>query len=132
MHSLGNLVQSPKPVLEPLAEISHLNGVPSLAERLREIKVWLADDLMVLEKEIRTSSPTDEDLATKAASHLLCQPGKRIRPLCVILAARIGGVGMTRELRDLAVACELVHAATLLHDDVLDEGTLASFCLPWV
>ena len=123
MHSLGNLVQSPKPVLEPLAEISHLHGVPSLAERLREIKVWLADDLTVLEKEIRTSSSTDRDLATKAASHLLQQPGKRIRPLCVILAARIGGAGMSREIRDLAVACELVHAATLLHDDVLDEGT---------
>ena len=123
MHSLGNLIQSPKPVLGPLADTSHLHGVSSLAQRLREIKLWLADDLSVLEKDIRSSASTNDDLATRAASHLLKQPGKRIRPLCVVLAARIGGMEMNREIRDLAVACELVHAATLLHDDVLDEGT---------
>ena len=123
MYSLGNLAESPTTVLEPLVEVSHRNGEVSLAERLQEIKLWLADDLAVLEQDIRGTSSSEGDLAEKAASHLLHQPGKRIRPLCVVLAARIGDAAMCADIRSLAVACELVHAATLLHDDVLDEGT---------
>ena len=123
MYSFGSLAESPKTVLEPLAEISHRFGAISLAQRLEEIKVWLMDDLVILEQDIQQSSSAEGDLADRAASHLLHQPGKRIRPLCVVLAARIGGQEMSTDVRNLAVACELVHAATLLHDDVLDEGT---------
>ena len=90
---------------------------------------------MELEADIRGYGEPESDLAQRAAVHLLAQPGKRIRPLCVVLAARLGEdngrsedaksdlPAMTAEVRDLAVACELAHAATLLHDDVLDQGT---------
>ncbi len=63
----------------------------------------------------------------EAAAHLLTSGGKRIRPTCVLLAAALGGVaGVTsrgKRARDFALAAELVHQATLLHDDVLDLGT---------
>src|SRR5439155_11378446 len=45
--------------------------------------------------------------------------GKHLRPLCVALASRLGA-GFTAPARSLAVAVELVHSATLLHDDVVD------------
>ncbi len=68
-----------------------------------------------------------------AAAHLLVSGGKRIRPTCVLLAAALGGAAPRREAAEakeqanrvhaFALAAELVHQATLLHDDVLDLGT---------
>jgi octaprenyl-diphosphate synthase len=55
--------------------------------------------------------------------HLVALPGKRLRPLCVALAARTGG-GFSAPARHLATAVELVHSATLLHDDVVDLGSV--------
>jgi octaprenyl-diphosphate synthase len=55
------------------------------------------------------------------ARHLLAREGKRLRPMCVALAARVGS-GFGPAVRELAVAVELVHNATLLHDDVVDLG----------
>jgi octaprenyl-diphosphate synthase len=53
--------------------------------------------------------------------HLLGLPGKRLRPVCVALAARAGG-DTSSGVKDIAVAVELIHSATLLHDDVVDLG----------
>jgi octaprenyl-diphosphate synthase len=56
-----------------------------------------------------------------AAEHLLVAGGKRVRALLTLLCARAaGGSGGVA----LAVAAELAHAATLLHDDVIDEGDI--------
>jgi octaprenyl-diphosphate synthase len=111
-------------VLEPLAEVSRRNDLDVLALRLLELRDWLQDDLGDLEEAIASveDGAGSPHLGRQAALHLMRRPGKRVRPLCVILAARLGGVPMNRSVRDLAVACEVVHAATLLHDDVIDEG----------
>jgi octaprenyl-diphosphate synthase len=99
--------------------------LPSLAERLAEIQAWLADDLQTLESALAEVADGTGDLSQRAAAHLLARPGKRIRPLCVVLASRLGADAAgppDRRLKDLAAASELVHAATLLHDDVIDLG----------
>lgn len=123
---------SPGETLEALAAVSRRHDLDPLAARLLALRDWLGDDLVELEAFLaqldrpappREGQPISGQLARHAGRHLLDQPGKRIRPLCVMLAARSGGVGLSPVVRDLAVACELVHAATLLHDDVIDEGT---------
>jgi len=93
-----------------------------LLQRLDELRAWLQEDLSWVEAELAPALPHGDHLAARAAYHLLRQPGKRLRPLCVLLAARLGERPDARRARALAAAAELVHAATLLHDDVIDEG----------
>lgn len=60
--------------------------------------------------------------ARPVAGHIFAAGGKRLRPFLVLLAARL--LGYTGDdAYDLAVSMEMLHAATLLHDDVLDEAT---------
>lgn len=110
-------------VLDPLVEVSSRQGLASLAERLSAIQRWLAPDLRAMERELSAIRNPKGDLAQQAAAYLLSLPGKRVRPLCVALSARCAGQTSPDGVVELAAAAELVHAATLLHDDVIDQGT---------
>lgn len=117
------------PVLAPLGHVAQREGLPDLAERLLDLRSWLANDLSAFESALMNVEATageggmaPELKVHKAAEHLIKLPGKRIRPMCVLLAARMGGRLMDRDVREVALACELVHAATLLHDDVIDDS----------
>ncbi|MBI4819097.1 MAG: polyprenyl synthetase family protein [Deltaproteobacteria bacterium] len=114
-----------------LERASAETGGAELAARLAELQLWLGADLAELERELsRIERELEQprldgslDRALLAARHLVALPGKRVRPICVLLAARLGGVGPSPAVHRLALASELVHTATLLHDDVIDEGT---------
>jgi octaprenyl-diphosphate synthase len=111
-------------VLDPLVRVSRRKGLDPLAVKLAGLRSWLSSDLKVLDAAIDGLVVADSpDLAEATAGHLLQRTGKKIRPLCVLLAARVGGREFDAVVRDLAVSAELVHAATLLHDDVIDMGT---------
>lgn len=111
------------PVLDTLADTSARAGLPDLAQRLSDLGALLHSDLAGVETALTALGDGADDVATRAAQHLLARPGKRIRATALLLAARLGKAPADRELtRDLAVAAELVHAATLLHDDVIDLG----------
>ena len=109
-------------VLTPLASASRRAGADTVAQKLTAIRAWLVTDLVSLEEAIR---PSDDggNLAERSGAYLLGRPGKRVRPLCVVLGARLGGREMDDAVKAAAVAAELVHSATLLHDDVIDLGT---------
>ncbi len=106
------------PVLDRLARVSHQRGAPSLGDRLIDLDRWVRDDLRAFEAEL-SAVPRGARLVHAAAHHLLDLRGKHLRPMCVALATRFGE-GFTEAARGLAVAVELVHSATLLHDDVVD------------
>ena len=91
-----------------------------LADRLRDLESWIARDLIEVDEELGRLVRGDS-LVEKSALHLLDLGGKHVRPLCVALAARAGD-GFSAAARQLAVAVEMVHSATLLHDDVVDLG----------
>jgi len=105
-------------VLDRLAHVSTARGAPSLGERLANLDRWVRADLVAFEAEI-AALPRGTRVVHAAAHHLLDLRGKHLRPLCVALASRFGD-GFTDQARGLAVAVELVHSATLLHDDVVD------------
>jgi octaprenyl-diphosphate synthase len=108
----------PTSVLDRLAGISATRGARDLASRLAELDRWVRADLVTFEAELALL-PRGARVVQQAAHHLLDLRGKHLRPTCVALASRFGE-GFTPAARGLAIAVELVHTATLLHDDVVD------------
>jgi octaprenyl-diphosphate synthase len=100
------------------------------ASRLAALKVQVGEVIARVESALPGAAAGGPGVAGQAAQHLLSAGGKRVRPLLVVLAARAcggsrvgAGHGERAEVQ-LAQAAELVHAATLLHDDVLDDGRM--------
>jgi octaprenyl-diphosphate synthase len=104
--------------LDQLATLSGARGAADLRERLASLSRWVRADLVEFEAELSVL-PRGARVVHQAAHHLLDLRGKHLRPVCVALASRFGD-GFTSRARGLAVAVELVHTATLLHDDVVD------------
>jgi octaprenyl-diphosphate synthase len=107
-------------LIERLGAICDRRAVHDLAARLRELRDWLARDIESFQLEL-SSLPRGGSLAQTSAHHLLDLGGKCLRPMCVALAAKMG-TGFGRDALDCAVAVELIHNASLLHDDVIDLG----------
>jgi octaprenyl-diphosphate synthase len=114
---------SPAPAADVFTNLEGIcrgRDLDPLAGRLVDLRLFLEDDLAEVERAIGKASVGDS-LAQQSARHLLDQEGKRLRPICVALAARAGS-GFNAAARAYAVSVELVHNATLLHDDVVDLG----------
>jgi octaprenyl-diphosphate synthase len=91
------------------------------AERLAQVHALLGDDLAVVDAELARATRDGVTPATDSATHLLEAGGKRVRPLTALLASACFGP-VPANAREVAIAAELVHLATLLHDDVIDDG----------
>lgn len=79
------------------------------------------EELMAVEKELYSVIQSPVDLVNDISSHLVQAGGKRLRPALYLLCAR-GGNPNKNELLPMAVAIELIHMATLVHDDVIDNA----------
>ncbi|MBP2321608.1 heptaprenyl diphosphate synthase [Kibdelosporangium banguiense] len=90
----------------------------------QELATRLRTRLDQVEDRLRSTlrDPGDEFL-TKSATHLIDAGGKRFRPMMVLLGAEFGPAG-TENVLHAAVLSELVHVATLYHDDVMDEAPI--------
>ncbi len=107
-------------VLTSLRAVCDSQGLDDLSAHLADLADLVKWDMSALEEGIR-GLPVGESVVHKSAHHLLEIAGKRLRPMCVVLASRLG-TGLDDETREFGVAVELVHCATLLHDDVIDAG----------
>lgn len=107
-------------LIQQLGYVCRDRGLPDLAVRLGALQTWIHDELRAFEAELDTL-PKGQRAVQQAARHLLDLGGKHLRPMCVALAAKLG-TGFDERGRHLAMAVELVHTATLLHDDVVDLG----------
>jgi geranylgeranyl pyrophosphate synthase len=85
------------------------------------------DDLARVESRLAEELRAREPRLTEIASHLVEAGGKRVRPMVVLLVAHAtahGGLRRRDDVVEAAVALELIHSATLLHDDIIDGGEL--------
>lgn len=78
-------------------------------------------DLTAVEDQLLTNIDSDVPLVKEIATFILQGGGKRIRPLLLLLSARLCGC-QGREMHALASFVEYIHTATLLHDDVVDDA----------
>ena len=107
-------------VLGRLRDLCDVGGLQDLAATIDDLVGFVRDDLAAVEEGLAALS-TGDTLVGEAGASLVHLGGKRLRPLCVVLASRVGSARASA-VRDIAVAAELVHNATLLHDDVIDHA----------
>lgn len=89
--------------------------------RLAGVGRLLGEDLAWLERNIQELALSGLTPASDAARHLVALGGKRVRPMTLLLSAACFE-GVSPAARELSMVVELVHSATLLHDDVIDDG----------
>jgi len=81
-------------------------------------------ELLLVEARIREAVDSREALLTDIAQYVIAAGGKRIRPTVALLANKaVGGKNVAQTVQ-MAAALELIHSATLLHDDINDGGLM--------
>lgn len=79
------------------------------------------EDIATIERCIAESVATSQETLHEVAMHLLQAGGKRVRPIFVLLCGQFGRYDVLR-LAEVAIPLELIHMATLVHDDVIDQA----------
>jgi octaprenyl-diphosphate synthase len=87
----------------------------------KEIFDLIQDDLELVEKKISAESVASVDAVTAIGQYLQSAGGKRLRPALLLLSAKMVGNGGATSVQ-LGAVVELIHAATLVHDDVIDAA----------
>jgi heptaprenyl diphosphate synthase len=90
-----------------------LLGLPALEDQLQQLEPLLVESVV-----------TGDAFLDEVTTHLLAAGGKRLRPILALAAATSGAGPASREDLLGATAVELVHLASLYHDDVMDEATM--------
>ena len=85
------------------------------------INNFLRDEMLLFEEYMQASVKSDNPLINEMVSYLFNTSGKRLRPLLVLMTAKACG-GIIPETYHGAVTVELLHTATLIHDDVIDKS----------
>lgn len=89
-----------------------------------EITKLFKTDMVQVEKVLRKNYWSDIPLAPGIGDYIMNGGGKRIRPLLLLISSRLCGLELSESVINHCCVVEYVHAATLLHDDVVDETTV--------
>jgi octaprenyl-diphosphate synthase len=94
-----------------------------MSDTKHKILALVKDDLEAIETALKENLNPYLDLVSQIAGHILFSGGKRLRPLLMVLSARICGYNGNYD-KTFSTIFEYLHAATLLHDDLVDQATL--------
>ena len=89
-----------------------------------ELRDLLKEKLSNVEGLIKLKLSSEVELIKKMSDHHLDSGGKRLRAMLTLGSAKISGYDLGNRDVNLAACVELIHSATLLHDDVIDESDL--------
>jgi octaprenyl-diphosphate synthase len=102
--------------MTPSSPVAPVDAYAAAMERL-------AEDLALVENAMRAQLASASEVLATLGDHVLAAGGKRMRPALLLLAAELCGYTGPRRVH-VAAAVELLHTATLLHDDVVDLSEL--------
>ena len=91
-------------------------------QETKDIFHWIASELALLEKTLGETLISTVPLISEVGAHLVRSGGKRLRPALYLLAAKSCGGFDENKATPLAAAVELIHMASLVHDDVIDQA----------
>lgn len=90
---------------------------------IESVRALVADQMAAVDTLMRERLRSDVALINQVGHYVIAGGGKRLRPVLALLSARTLGYAGDRHI-DLAVIVEMIHTATLLHDDVVDSSSL--------
>lgn len=90
---------------------------------MERVLALLNNDLTLVEKQFKRDLESDVYMIRKVGEYVFASGGKRIRPMLLLLSARLAGYSGDKHI-GLASVVEFIHTATLLHDDVVDSAVL--------
>ncbi len=99
------------------AEVAH--KIP-LLQGANDPFSFVSDELKLVEDNLVRAIRSREQQLTDISGHLVYGGGKRVRPMVTLLAYSAFGGKRVQDIVDIATAMELIHTATLLHDDIID------------
>ena len=89
-----------------------------------QLKESVDDKLILTEEKIKSKLMSDVELVQKMTNYHIETGGKRLRALLTLGSAKLCGYSKGSRDINLAACVELIHSATLMHDDVIDEGVI--------
>ena len=90
---------------------------------LKQITAPILEDIKIFQKEFENALDSEVRLINSISKYMIRNKGKNIRPILTILSARLCGKPTLNSYKAAAMM-ELLHVATLIHDDVVDDATL--------
>lgn len=110
---------------ECMHPLTAADGFEETRQKFALLTEWVTTELNLVNKIIVEELHSPVALIPELAGHLIAAGGKRIRPLIMLIAAKLFTIPLSLErICRLAACVEFIHAATLLHDDVIDESSL--------
>lgn len=95
-----------------------------LSTRMASFRAPVADELKQVDRELSRVLPNGGGLIDEVSDYVLSTKGKKFRPTLLLLSARMTGAPKPAECIAASVMLELVHIATLIHDDTIDNSAL--------
>lgn len=89
-----------------------------------DIQKIIADDFAIMDEQVFGSLNSKVQLVMNVSQHVINAGGKRMRPLITLLCSRLCKDEQSTDAMHLAAITEMLHTATLVHDDVIDESGL--------
>src|SRR5687767_6422247 len=91
---------------------------------LKNLYASIHKELFLLEKFLEEEFALEEPFILQLIQYIGRFRGKQIRPALLLMIGKLGGGGITGEHVKIAAVIDMIHSATLVHDDILDDAAL--------